>query len=76
MVSETMNRGCAIYMFYFDLERSFDTIPHERLVAKLKTACNDCRIRNWIINYLSKRKQRVVITGEKLQWLDVYSDVP
>ena len=50
--------------------------PHEQLVAKLKTACSDCRIINWIIDYLSGRKQRVVIRGEKSQRLNVYSGVP
>ena len=36
MVTETMDRGCAIDIFYFDLEKAFDTVPHEQLVAKLK----------------------------------------
>ena len=53
LVTETMDRGCAIDIFYFDLEKAFNTIPHEQLVAKLKTACRDCRIINWIIDYLS-----------------------
>ena len=43
----------AIDIFYFDLEKAFDTLPHEQLVAKLKPACSDCRIINWIIDYLS-----------------------
>ena len=76
MVTETMDRGCAIDIFYFDLEKAFDTVPHEQLVAKLKAACSDCRIIKWIIDYLSGRKQRVVIRGEKSQWLYVYSSVP
>ena len=53
MVTETMNRGCAIGIFYFDPEQAFDTIPHEQLVAKLKAARSDGRIINWIIDYLS-----------------------
>ena len=36
MVTETMDRGCAIDIFYFDLEKAFNTVPHEQLVAKLK----------------------------------------
>ena len=54
MITETMDRGCAIDIFYFDLEKTFDTVPHEQLVAKLKTACRDCNLINWIIDYLSE----------------------
>ena len=75
MVTEAMDRGCAIDIFYFDLEKAFDTVPHEQLVSKLKTAYIDCRIINWMINYLSGRKQHVVIRCEKSQWLNVYSGV-
>ena len=71
-----MDRDIAIDIFYSGLEKQFAIVPHEQLVAKLKTACSDCRIINWIIDYLSGRKQREVIRGEKSQWLNVYSGVP
>ena len=71
-----MDKGRAIDIFYFDLEKVFDIIAHEQLVAKLKTAYSDCNIINWIIDYLSGQKQRVVIRGKKSQWLDIYSGVP
>jgi len=52
MVIEIMDTGCAIDIFYFDLEKAFDTIPHEQLVAKLKTACSDFKkeMNNWLIS--------------------------
>ena len=46
MVTETMDSGCAIDIFYFDLEKAFDTVPREQFVAKLKAACSDCKIIN------------------------------
>ena len=49
MVTETIDRSRAIDIFYFDLEKVFDTVPHKQLVAKLKTTCSDCRIVNWIM---------------------------
>ena len=76
MITETMDKGCAIYIFYFDLAKAFHTVPHEQLVAKLKTACSDCRVIIWILDYLSGRKQQVLIRGEKSKQLNVYSDVP
>ena len=45
----------------------FDAVRQEQLVAKLKIACNDCRIINCITDYSSGRKQHVMITGEKSQ---------
>ena len=36
MVTETMDRGRQIDIFYFILEKTFDTVLHEQLVAKLK----------------------------------------
>ena len=35
MVTETMDRGCAIDIFY--LEEAFDAVSHEQLLAQLKT---------------------------------------
>ena len=63
VVTESMDRDCAIDIFYFDVEKAFDTVPHEQLVAKPKTACSDCSIINWIIDYLSGQK-RVMIRRE------------
>ena len=33
MVTENMDRGCAIFIFYFDLVKAFDTVPHEQVAA-------------------------------------------
>ena len=38
MVTENMDRGCAIDIFYFDIKKGFNTLPHEQLVATPKTA--------------------------------------
>ena len=75
MVTETMDKCCAIEIFYFDGEKSVRHCPHEQLAAKLKTTCSDCKIINWIIIDLSRRKQNAVIRDEKSQWLDIYSGV-
>ena len=75
MVIENMDKGCATDI-YFYVEQAFNTIPHKNLVATLKTACSGCRMINWINDYLSGSKHRVLIIGEKSQWLNVYSGVP
>ncbi len=42
-------------------------------VKKLRIAGN---VHNWIENWLSNRKQRVVINGTVLDWAPVSNDVP
>ena len=43
---------------YFDFQKAFDTVPHQRRVrVKLKTQCNDAII--WLENWLTDRIQIV-----------------
>ena len=49
----------------FDLSKAFDTVPHEIICEKLKATDLNPYIINWIINFLSNRKQRVVVDETK-----------
>ena len=61
---------------YFDFQKAFDSVPHERLKIKL----HQCGIRdpilNWISSFLSERQQRVVVNDVLSQWEKVTSGVP
>ena len=61
---------------YFDLAKAFDTVPHERLLAKLKAHGIDGLVSNWIRAWLSDRVQRVCIDGVSSSWRRVWSGVP
>jgi hypothetical protein len=54
----------------------FDKVFHESLLVKLKAYGFDTEIRNWIREFLSNRKQRVVIVNFPSDWRDVTSGVP
>jgi len=59
-----------------DFQKTFNKVPHARLICKLKAHGISGKILTWIENWLLNRKQRVVING-KLSWLiDVLSGVP
>jgi len=59
-----------------DFQKTFNKVPHARLICKLKAHGISGKILTWIENRLLNRKQRVVING-KLSWLiDVLSGVP
>lgn len=61
---------------YFDFAKAFDTVPHQRLLAKLKSYGITGNLLSWISSFLSDREQRVVINGCKSSWAKVKSGVP
>ena len=52
------NKDC-IDVIYLDFSKAFDTVPHQRLITKLKSYGIDGNILNWIADFLSNRSQRV-----------------
>jgi hypothetical protein len=54
-----------------DFQKAFDTVPHKRMISKLKSYGIEDHILSWIENYLSDRKQKVIINGTSSEWKDV-----
>ena len=46
-----------------DFSKAFDTVPHNRLLYKLNKYGITDNLHTWISNFLTKRKQRVVVDG-------------
>ena len=63
-------------IIYLDFKKAFDTVPHKRLLIKLKAHGIGDQLCSWVDNWLTNRKQRVVINGEASDWLQVTSGVP
>lgn len=61
---------------FLDFRKAFDTVPHCFILEKLKRLNIDKNVYNWIANYLTDRKQCVVINGVKSPPVDVTSGVP
>ena len=53
-----------------------ETVPHQRLILKLKSHGMGNSIINWIEQWLTDRRQRVVVDGEVSSWKSVLSGVP
>jgi len=58
------------------VNKSFDKVPHHRLVLKLEAHEINGNVLRWIANWLSGRKQRVVLGGQVSDWREVLSGVP
>lgn len=74
--SLAVDSGLSVDTIYLDLQKAFDTVPHKRLLLKLKKIGVAGNVLKWIENFLSDRKQRVTINGAKSDWTNVTSGVP
>ena len=66
----------SIDVIYFDFRKAFDTVPHERLLEKLHSYGIRGKILRWIRDFLTNRKQRVILNGQCSKWTNVTSGIP
>jgi hypothetical protein len=66
----------SIDVVFLDFAKAFDTVPHKRLLAKLKTYGLSDRLVKWIEAFLTKRQQRVIMGSHSSFWAWVLSGVP
>ena len=70
-----MDEGSLVDVIYLDFQKAFDKVPHQRLILKLKSHGMGNSIINGIEQWLTDRKQRVVVDGEVSSWKSVLSGV-
>ena len=70
------DRDKAVDVVYLDFQKAFDKVPHRRLLRKVRALGIDGNVAKWIENWLSGRRQRVVLNGEASGWAPVTSGVP
>ena len=61
---------------YLDMSKAFDKVWHEGLLFKLKQNGIDGKLLDLFANYLSNRRQRVVLNGKSSDWAPILSGVP
>ena len=75
-LTDLIDQGHSVDVIYLDFAKAFDKVPHARLKVTLEAHGISGDILNWITGWLSDRKQRVVLNGERSDWLPVTSGVP
>ena len=61
---------------FCDISKAFDRVWHAGLLAKLQAAGVSGNIHAWFADYLSDRKQRVVLPGAVSDWTYIRAGVP
>ena len=74
--TEFLDKGGAVDVIYLDLAKAFDSVPHNRLLAKLQSHGVNGSLLRWIKSFLLGRQQRVMIAGIGSKWAPVLSGVP
>jgi len=75
MVTDVINQNGSVNEIFFDFAKTFDKVPHRRLLAKLQAHRIDGRVVKWVASWLKGRKQRVCLEGFRSKWADVLSGI-
>ena len=58
-----LDQGYEVCAVFFDLQKTFDLVPHKPLIKKLKAIDLNPFLLKWICSYLTDRSQHVVLNG-------------
>ena len=75
-IHESFDRGLEVRSIYLDMSKAFDKVWHEGLIFKLEQNGIEGKLLNLFKNYLSNRKQRVVLNGMESNWGEIKAGVP
>ena len=76
LVSDYVDEGIPVDAVYLDFQKAFDKVSHSKLLVKMARYGIDDGVVRWVGNWLSGRRQRVVIEGVASGWEWVLSGVP
>ena len=62
-------------VIYSDFAKALDTVPHQRLIWKLKQAGVRGRVVSWVESFLRNRRQRVDVNQTESSLRSVYNGI-
>ena len=71
-----LDAGKEIRVIFCDISKAFDRVWHKGLLKKLEAIGIKGPLLIWVQNYLSDRKQRVVINNVSSEWSNIKAGVP
>ena len=73
---KALDEGKEIRVVFCDISKAFDRVWHKGLPNKLENIGIQGSLLLWIANYLTDRKQRVVIESAHSKWRTIKAGVP
>ncbi|CAH1269255.1 Hypp4131 [Branchiostoma lanceolatum] len=73
---EALSHSLPVDVIFLDYAKAFDTVPHERLLRRVESFGIGGNLLQWIRNFLTQRRQQVVVNGSASSWKPVISGVP
>jgi len=74
-VTISLDAGIPFDVILVDFRRAFDMVPFTHMLIKLEAHGIVGQLLTWFKDWMSDRKQRVVINGSSSDWTDVISSV-
>ena len=68
VILEAMDEGKDVRFVFLDVSKAFDRVWHKGLITKLHAIGVRGTLLKWFENYLSNRRQRVVVNGCSSTW--------
>ena len=74
-VQRALDQQKKVDLIMLDFQKVFDTVPHQRLLCKLRQCGIDDQMLEWISLWLINRKC-VIVDGAESKWVRVKSGMP
>ena len=74
--TEDVDQEDSVDVILLDFQKAFDTVPKKRLLQKLSAYGIRGKVLEWIADFLSDRKMRIMVRSEYSEWFNVISGVP
>ena len=70
-----LDDGGSVDIVYMDFQKAFDSVPHKRLISKIKAHGIRGKVISWIENFLTDRRQTVVVNTAESSEVPVTSGI-
>ena len=74
--TEDVDQGDIVDVILLDFQKAFDKVPKKMLLQKLSAYGVRGKVLEWIADFLSDRKMRIMLRSEYSKWFYVISGVP